>query len=282
MSSRRWPTAAQRRRLLEQGTDDHYQDAELYDFEYGDRTHDIRWYRKLARKRAGEGPILELGAGTGRITMPLAQDGHHVIALDRAPKMLERLRAQSEGEAWAERIDPRAGEMTDIPVADASVALAISPFNALMHLYTWEELLRCFREVARVLQPQGVFAFDVELPDLAWLRWDPDERHGITPFTHPTTGERLIYSTNHIYDDATQVCHVRLYYDDAPPRGRRFRPPSKPRKLVHLAHRQIFPEEIRCLAFMAGLSIESHTGDFIGVSIQPSIASQVLVLTKPG
>lgn len=281
MTSRRWPNAAQRRRLLERGTDDHYQDAALYDFEYADRTNDIRWYRKLANKRAGDGPILELGAGTGRITKPLAKDGHRVIALDRAPKMLERLREGVEDEPWAERIEPLPGEMTNIPCPDASATVVISPFNAMMHLYTWEELLRTFREVARVLKPGGVFGFDVELPDLEWLRWDPDERHAVTRFTHPTTGEKLVYSTNHLYDDATQVCHIRLFYDDAPPRGRKFRPPKKTRKLVHLAHRQIFPEELRALAYVAGLSIESHTGDFIGVALQPSVTSQVVVCTKP-
>ncbi len=281
MTSRRWPTASQRRRLLERGTDDHYQDAELYDFEYADRKNDIRWYRRLAKKHAAEGPILELGAGTGRISIPLAEDGHRVLALDRAPNMLERLRERIDGQPWAERIVPTPGEMTSIPLPDASVPFVISPFNAMMHLYTWEELLRTFREVVRVLRPGGVFAFDVELPDLMWLRWDPDERHAVTRFTHPVTGEKLVYSTNHIYDDGTQICHIRLYYDDAPPRGRKFRPPDKPRKLVHLAHRQIFPEEIRALTYVAGLSIESHTGDFIDITLQPDLASQCVVCTKP-
>ena len=95
----------------------------------------------------------------------------------------------------------------------------IAPFNVLMHLYSWQHLLACFREVHRVLEPGGRFAFDVLLPDFEWLRWDPNERHAVTRFTHPRTGEKLIYSTNHEYDPNTQICHIRIYYDDASARA---------------------------------------------------------------
>src|SRR5688572_52148 len=210
MSSRRRlrDSRGKHKRLVERGTIEHYEDAALYDHEYGDRIEDVIWYKKLARERAGDGPVLELGAGTGRISCPLAMDGHQVLALDRMPAMLQRLTQRAEGKPWASRIELIVSEMTDIPRPDDSVALAISPFNALMHLYSWEDLLRCFKEVARVLKPGGAFAFDVELPDLEWLLWDPEERHAVTRFTHPTTGEKLVYSTNHTYDFATQVCHV--------------------------------------------------------------------------
>jgi hypothetical protein len=91
----------------------------------------------------------------------------------------------------------------------------------------------------------------------------------------------MVYSTNHRYDPESQVCHVRIYYDDAPPPGRRFVAPPQPRKLVHLAHRQIFPEELRMLVTMAGLLIESHTGDFEGVALGPGVQSQVVIASKP-
>lgn len=266
--------------LLRLGTTDHYEDAELYDFEYGDRTEDVQWYRRLARERAGGAPVLELGAGTGRIACPLANDKHRVIALDRMPAMLKVLRRRIADENLHDRIEVVQGEMTELPCADASVGMVIAPFNGLMHLYRWDELLACFKEVHRVLAPGGVFAFDVELPDLEWLTWDPDERHAVTRFDHPTTGAKLIYSTNHSYDAQTQICHVRLYYDDAPPPGARFEAPDEPRKLVHLAHRQIFPEEIRCLVTTAGLSMESLTGDFLGITVRRGVQSQVAVATK--
>ncbi len=279
-------TEARRRaaleRLLQRGTTDHYVDTALYDFEYADRVDDIRWYRRLAREQLGDGGrIAELGAGTGRITCPLAKDGHDIEAVDLMPAMLQRLRARAEGEDWAEHITVHEADMRALPLRNASVQVVIAPFNALMHLYTWADLLACFKEAYRVLGPGGVFAFDVQLPDIEWLTWDPDERHAVTRFKHPETGETLIYSTNHRYDPATQICHICIYYDEPPPKGRKFRPPPKPKRLVRLAHRQIFPEEIRALTASCGFELSRHEGDFRGRPIDGISESQTVVCTKP-
>ncbi len=264
---------------LVRGTTEHYQDTALYDFEYRDRVHDILWYRRIAAKHARGGPVLELGAGTGRITVPLLDNDHHVIALDRMRSMLDALCAKLCHEQ-RERVRAVEADMTALPFGDATIPLVIAPFNVLMHLYSYEHLLACFREVRRVLVPGGTFAFDVQLPDLEWLCWDPDVRHAITPFVHPTTHERLVYSTNHTYDPATQICHVRIYYDVAPPRGRKFIPPKRPKRLVHLAHRQIFPEELRGLLVTAGLRIESVCADFREHPLWAGIEQQVVVCTS--
>jgi SAM-dependent methyltransferase len=274
-----------RRELLTRGTEDHYQDAELYDFEYRDRDEDIEWYRTFASEHAGDAPILEIGAGSGRVTVPLAADGHQVVALDRMETMLERLQAKLEPEPdLAGRVRVIQGDMTELPLRPSSVSLVLAPFNVLMHLYTWDDLLTCFRQVHRALVPGGRFALDVQLPDLEWLTWDPEIRHAVTYFRHPRTGERLVYSTNHTYDPSTQVCHIRIFYDDAPPRGRRFpakNPPENTRVLVNLAHRQIFPEELRGLVHSAGFSLERLEGDFGGGPLRTGCESQVLVCRKP-
>ena len=266
-------------RLLQRGTTDHYVDSALYDFEYAERVDDIRWYRELA---GGERlRIAELGAGTGRMTCPLAADGHTLEAIDLMPQMLSRLCARAEGEDWAERITVYEADMRALPLDDVSVDLVISPFNALMHLYTWQDLRACFEEAFRVLVPGGRFAFDIQLPDIEWLTWDHDERHAVTPFVHPVSGEALIYSTNHRYDHASQVCNICIYYDEAPPKGRKFRPPPKPKKLVRLAHRQIFPEEVRALVASAGFTLTQHGGDFRGRPLENISEAQTVVCTKP-
>lgn len=264
-----------RRALLEAGTTDHYIDAALYDFEYSDRVDDVLHYRTVAREMGDAVRILELGAGTGRVTLPLLRDGHQVTALDAAPSMLERLQSAAHEAGLTEALMVVEADMRKIPRPDASCDLVISPFNALMHLYDWRDLLACFREAHRVLRPGGAFVFDVQLPDIAWLRWDPEVRHAVTRFTHPVTREKLIYSTNHTYDPATQICHIRIYYDDAVPGVRRFVPPPTPRRLVHLAHRQIFPEELRVLVDTAGFELESLTADFTDTPLQHDSESQV-------
>ena len=268
--------------LLRSGTSDHYEDAELYDFEYRDHRHDLTWYRNLAGKLGAGLQMLELGAGTGRITLPLAQDGHHVTALDRMPAMLAHLQSKLDARpAISHRVEPVLGDICAMPLPDARFELVIAPFNVLMHLYRWQDLLACFREVHRVLVPGGTFALDVLLPDIEWLTWDPNERHSVTYFTHPTTGASMVYSTNHTYDPGTQVCHVRIYYDDAPKRPRAFKPPPEPRRVVHLAHRQIFPEELRLLIATAGLELHSHTGNFRSGGLGPGVDAQVVIARKP-
>ena len=275
-------------RLLERGTDEHYRDPLLYDFEYVDQYDDIEWYCEQAQARVRGGKLLELGAGSGRVSIPLAEDGHRVLALDRMPAMLEHLETKLErlaqaGEGLAGSIELVPGDMGALPLPDASVSMVIAPFNCLMHLYTWQELLSCFRQVHRVLEPGGSFAFDVLLPDLEWLQWDPDLRHAVTEFEHPRTGKRMLYSTNHSYDPATQVCHIRIFYDDcdAHPRGR-LSPDVAPLDTVHLAHRQIFPEELRMLVSTAGFEIESHAGDFLGLSLSSKVEVQTMICVKPG
>src|SRR5690606_17966234 len=79
--------------LVDAGSREHYLDAALYDYEYRRRRADVAFYRELAVRRLGErGRILELGAGSGRVTIPLARAGYEVVAVDASKPMLARLR----------------------------------------------------------------------------------------------------------------------------------------------------------------------------------------------
>src|SRR5262249_32276621 len=120
----------------------------------------------------------------------------------------------------------------------------ICPFNAMQHLYTRADVGRFLDGVRSLLAPGGRFYFDVLNPDLTWLTRDPSRRWSRTKFKHPTTGRTYWYSTNHVYDAAAQVAYVRLYYDEDEGVSRRGIARTK---VVHLAHRQFFPEELALL-----------------------------------
>ena len=66
--------------------------AEIYDFSYNDFLEDVDFYDNLAR--AVDGPILELGVGSGRVAIPLAQAGYEVVGIDNSPTMLAVARAR--------------------------------------------------------------------------------------------------------------------------------------------------------------------------------------------
>ncbi len=113
---------------------------------------------------AGTGRALELGIGTGRIALPLAQRGVPVHGLELSRAMLARLRAKPGGE--------------DIPVtigdfataqADGSFALAYLVFNTISNLTTQAAQVACFRNAAAHLEPGGCFVIELEVPGLRRL-----------------------------------------------------------------------------------------------------------------
>ena len=260
--------------LVETGSREHYEDAALYDYEYRRRRADVTFYREIARRLlGGPGRILELGCGSGRATVPLARDGHQVVALDRSRPMLDRLRARIAAlpPAVAARITPVEGDLRsfEVPGGAGAFPLAIAAFNVLEHLYTRGEVDACLRRVAAHLTPDGAFVFDVQLPDLAWLGRDPTRRWARTRFTHPTTKRRLIYSTNHDYDPVSQIALIRIYYDPADGAG--------PGRVVQLSQRKFFPAELEALVSQAGMRLVDRYGDFFFGPLGPGAESQVLV-----
>jgi SAM-dependent methyltransferase len=273
--------------LVDAGSREHYADAALYDYEYRRRRADVTFYRELARQR-GASDVLELGAGSGRVTIPLARDGHRVVALDQSPAMLARLRARIAHlpAAVADRITPAHGDLRSFAIPAAGkparpgrrapgaqvrrFPLVIAAFNVLEHLYT-----------------RGAFAFDVQLPDLAWLNRDPGRRWAKTRFTDPTTGRAMIYSTNHDYDPISQIALIRLYYEPAPTTdGRKSRRAVSPHggsgvapggRVVKLSQRKFFPAELEALIAGAGFRVTARYGDFSFRPLDGTAESQVLV-----
>ncbi|MGZ4299463.1 MAG: class I SAM-dependent methyltransferase, partial [Solirubrobacteraceae bacterium] len=66
-----------------------------HDLECGSYSADLLFWRALA-ERVG-GPVLDVGAGTGRTTLELAREGHEVTAIDLDDDLLERLRERAQG-----------------------------------------------------------------------------------------------------------------------------------------------------------------------------------------
>lgn len=118
--------------------------------------------RQLAQgELARPGPALELGIGTGRIALPLQQTGIEVHGIDASESMVAKLRLKPGGDA----LPVTFGDFADVPV-EGHYTLIYVLFNTFYALLTQEEQLRCMRNVARHLEPQGVFVIEAFVPDL--------------------------------------------------------------------------------------------------------------------
>jgi SAM-dependent methyltransferase len=113
---------------------------------------------------AGDGAVLELGIGTGRIALPLARRGVRVQGIDLSEAMVARLRAKPGGE----NIEVAIGDFATTRV-DGTFSLAYLVFNTIMNLTTQDEQVACFENVAAHLEPGGCFVIEVGLPDLQRL-----------------------------------------------------------------------------------------------------------------
>jgi SAM-dependent methyltransferase len=162
-------------------------DAEIFDPAVVDPVVD------LLVELAGNGRALELGIGTGRIALPLAQRGVPVHGIELSKAMAARLRAKPGGGDIGVTI----GDFATTTV-DETFSVAYLVFNTIMNLTTQDGQVACFRNVAAHLEPGGCFVIEVGVPGLRLLppgetihafhvsesRWGLDEydvaRQGLT------------------------------------------------------------------------------------------------------
>lgn len=114
---------------------------------------------ELAR-RVRRTAALELGVGTGRIALPLAERGVEVHGLDASAAMLAALRAKDR----AGRIVPVHADMTDIPCREGAFGLVYAVNNSLSHLLSPARQMACLASAARVLAPGGQLVIEGFLP----------------------------------------------------------------------------------------------------------------------
>lgn len=131
--------------------------AQLYQLQYEHYTDDLEFYTRLARDYGG--PVLELGAGTGRVARAIARLGVEVWALEPAQEM-RRLGTQCTKGLSVKWL---AGDMRSLKL-QRQFPLIITPFNALMHLYTLEEQDRALEGIRDHLEKGGRFVFDLYNP----------------------------------------------------------------------------------------------------------------------
>ncbi|MFI1721278.1 class I SAM-dependent DNA methyltransferase [Streptomyces sp. NPDC020489] len=205
---------------------------------------------------AGDGSVLELGIGTGRIALPLAARGVPVHGIDQSRAMVRRLRAKPGGEAIGVSI----GDFATTRV-DGRFSVVCLVFNTIMNLTTQEAQVACFRNAAAHLAPGGTFVVEVMVPELRRL---PPGQH-VVPFH--VGASRLGFDT---YDVATQSMsshHVTI----ADGRG----------EYHEIPFRYVWPAELDLMAQLAGLRLRERRQGWTREPFTSESAAHVSVWEKP-
>jgi SAM-dependent methyltransferase len=232
-------------------SDDPYRDPDLYDLEYADMHEDVAYYVAMAWQSSGS--VLELGCGTGRLTLPMLQTGARVVGVDRAEGMLEGLRRKLAHETpeLRARCELVQGDFVTFDLG-RRFATVIWPFNALHHCRDDAELARALDRIVAHLAPDGVLGLDAYLPDYELYDRDPEERFEERTFIDPRTHQRLDSWEQGWWDAAARVHHVVYHYRHADGRVEK----------VHLPFRMWEIEELRGAFRRAGLAIVHEASDF--------------------
>jgi SAM-dependent methyltransferase len=206
---------------------------------------------------AGAGAALELGIGTGRIAIPLAQRGVRVHGIDLSVAMVARLRAKP----GAEQIDVTIGDFATTKV-QGTFSLAYLVFNTIGNLTTQDQQVACFQNVATHLEPGGSFLIEVAVPDLQGLPYGETFRPVDVSDRHLGIDE---------YDVANQGLVSHHYYRAADGTFEEFSGPF----------RYVWPAELDLMARIAGMRLRERWGGWMREPFTSDSRKHVSVWERP-
>ena len=221
---------------------------------YGDAFADVYddWYEGISDvgltvvellELAAGGPVLELGVGTGRLAVPLAEaglaDGVKVVGIDSSEAMLARLAWRDPGRL----VEPIRGDMgADLP--DGPFALVFAAYNTLFNLTAEGAQARCFAAVAERLSPGGRFAVEAFVPD-------HPPRRGDDVTVRSIAADRVVLSVT--VNDPDRQSASGQFVELSESGGVRLRPWSIRYSTI---------EQLDAYATAAGLTLEHRWGSF--------------------
>jgi SAM-dependent methyltransferase len=241
---------------------------------YGDAFADIYddWYAGISDvdltvvellDLAGSGPVLELGVGTGRLAVPLAEAGLAigvtVVGIDASEAMLARLAWRDPGQL----VTAIHGDMRcDLP--DGPFGLVFAAYNTLFNLTDEDAQARCFADVARRLRPGGRFVIEAFVPD------DPPRR-GDSVTVRSISADRVVLSIS--VEDPDNQLAAGQYVELSETSGVRLRPWSI---------RYSTPAQLDEYARAAGLTLEQRWESFGRTPFDEDSARHVSVYRRGG
>jgi SAM-dependent methyltransferase len=226
--------------------------ARYYDADFRDYHDDLPLYRELARRTGG--PLLELMCGTGRVLLPLAEDGHQLTGVDVSPAMLALARDQLDAANLAARVSLIEGDVRDVALPDGHFAMAFVAVNSFMHLESVRDQLACLSNVRRALTRRGLLVLDLFSPEPHELL--REDNRLVLDREYELDGCHVQKFIAIDSDSATQLSRVTYIYDETDGEGR------LARRTMHFNLRWLYRFELEHLLARAGFSLRNLYGSY--------------------
>jgi SAM-dependent methyltransferase len=251
--------------------------ARLYDLDLTEDPGDVELYLALASRSGG--PVLEIAAGSGRVSVPLAKAGYEVTAVDNDPAMLARAAtgAADAGPEARARFEPIEADLIGLKLpGGARFRLAILALNSILVLESRDTQRAALETMARHLEPGGIAVVDVWLPSadelarydgrlcLEYVRDDPE------------TGLLVTKKSAAQHEPATGHVLLTAIYEEGRQGGAASRWVREDRL------RLLNADDLRAMAESAGLEVEVLAGDYGLDPIGPHDERAILVARRRG
>lgn len=244
--------------------------AELYDGYPGDYDDDVRFFAEEA-KAAGS-PVLEIGAGTGRLSLSLAAVGVDVVGLDSSLAMLRVLRhKQARHDHLPGRVWPVAGDVRKFAF-QREFPLIVVPFRTFLHLLTQEDQARALCAMRHHLARDGslIIAFFVPPREVIAMGRTPEQE--AARFPAPEGRGEVVARGWTDFDEGRQLFAQHITYEWRDEKDRYLR------TFQHtMTARYVFPEEMPPLLEASGFRVAAAYGDFDRRLLDESAFEQIWV-----
>jgi SAM-dependent methyltransferase len=226
--------------------------AELYDLFYEDFTEDIEMYLGFAARTGGS--ILEIGSGTGRVALALAEDGHNVVGLELSEAMRAVAQRNADRAGVADRVEFLAGDMRRFKL-DRHFGLIIVPLNTFLHNLTLEDQLAALACFKKHLRPGGLLVLDCFNPDPAHAA---DDRRLIVQRSviDRDTGQAAMLMLARATDWGQQLQEITYLIDRPDQNG------VIQRAVLPATFRFIFRHELHLLLKLGGFDLKEVYGSY--------------------
>jgi SAM-dependent methyltransferase len=234
--------------------------ARFYDLEHRDFVEDLDFFVQYASYLDPERklPLLELGCGTGRVAVALAEAGFKVVGVDNSEGMLAICRERADGEEVADRVKLAQADLRHLPSLGkmgGPFNMALCALNTFAYLSTTEEQLAMLRGVHPLLVQHGILILDLTPPVAHLLPPQDGEliHQGSFVDEEGVTLHKFVSGVAH---PATQTHTVTLFYDLEGPDG------ALSRTTQTLDLRWTARYEMELVLQAAGYKVEKVYGDY--------------------